>query len=191
MIVSAYTLDLYCENEHPYETPGYRTYEAQFVVDGPKCYKDARKKARDAGWKLTHDRKAYCPACSGITPKPVKEPQGKVVSVFELVEKARAEAGAKKHDRNPHAGRDLINNPLTPEEFAAHYPDYCNPGTFRPFGPQTMTTEFGRVMHLIVEKERTSNSRYKAKCGLTNTFLGQNFHHGQYCPKCFPDHRKK
>lgn len=50
MIVGCYSMDLYCENAHVYtgETWG-------------ECVRDAR---RD-GWKITPDRKAYCPNCSG------------------------------------------------------------------------------------------------------------------------------
>ena len=61
-LVGGYTLDLYCDNEHPYEI-GIE-FPFQVFADGPKCYYEIRKTAKKLGWRLTRDGKAYCPICT-------------------------------------------------------------------------------------------------------------------------------
>ena len=61
MIVSGYSLDLYCN------TCGER---GQYCSDLKNCYHQVRKDAKMDGWKLEEaDNLAYCPRCSGTKPK--------------------------------------------------------------------------------------------------------------------------
>jgi RecJ-like exonuclease len=56
MIDGCYTLEIYCEMP---ECSGNMT----FITDGPDCYSAARKKAKDAGWKIKRDETTICPKC--------------------------------------------------------------------------------------------------------------------------------
>lgn len=61
MIVGAYSLDLYCDNEkykHPF---GYMPH--QYVGE---TYAECVREARRDGWLISNDRqKCLCPKCSG------------------------------------------------------------------------------------------------------------------------------
>jgi len=57
MQVGCYTLDLYCDAPNCTRTPQPETFIHEL---GSTC----RRRARKAGWYLTHDGKAFCPTCT-------------------------------------------------------------------------------------------------------------------------------
>lgn len=68
MIVSGYTLDLYCDGEYRH---GYQEDNAAFAdINQTRCYRQARR----AGWIInTRDQKAYCPECVKLRRKRKKD----------------------------------------------------------------------------------------------------------------------
>lgn len=67
MIVSAYTIELYCDHpDHPRDLRRDAPSRAGFEisVDGRDCYAKARSAARKAGWRLTRSNEAICPKCN-------------------------------------------------------------------------------------------------------------------------------
>lgn len=66
MIVGCYTLDLYCENDRQYPDGTHDFYEFPHQYTG-ETHAECNRQARKQGWKLTRDKKAFCPKCSRRT----------------------------------------------------------------------------------------------------------------------------
>jgi hypothetical protein len=66
-VVGCYDLHLYCDDEVAHDAPGvYHTHFAEFVG---KNEREARRRARGAGWVFKRDGAVLCPYCStGRTP---------------------------------------------------------------------------------------------------------------------------
>lgn len=70
MIVSGYTLDLYCDTPNcPHRKPVFDGNAGQVITHAPTTFFDetgvvCRRMARKAGWVLNlKDGTAYCPGC--------------------------------------------------------------------------------------------------------------------------------
>jgi hypothetical protein len=61
MIVSGYTLDLYCDFPNCPNNVAFYTDPVQFFNDSPNCYYEVRKSAKKSGWKLKRNGTCFCP----------------------------------------------------------------------------------------------------------------------------------
>jgi hypothetical protein len=62
MIVSGYSMDLYCDTPPSDKRRHKReTFMHQFTGE---TYGDCAKQARRTGWRLTRDNRAICPLCT-------------------------------------------------------------------------------------------------------------------------------
>ena len=62
-IASGYTLELYCDllnSNHE-----WREFPHEYASDEKNCKAACFRQARKDGWKITRDRQAICPKCSG------------------------------------------------------------------------------------------------------------------------------
>jgi hypothetical protein len=67
MIVSGYLLALYCDNEKAHPNgwlDEIRQFPIEFSCDGKNSFSNARKMARQSGWKLNLDGTCLCPKCN-------------------------------------------------------------------------------------------------------------------------------
>jgi hypothetical protein len=66
VITGGYSLDLYCDNEKSCKLRKKYSWASstdQYIGETrQQCYDQARKD----GWRLSRDRKAYCPLCEGV-----------------------------------------------------------------------------------------------------------------------------
>ena len=68
MIAGCYSLDLYCEDAEggPCPVPWNKFPDTFTGETWGQCVRQARR----AGWRITRDRRAYCPECSGKKDRP-------------------------------------------------------------------------------------------------------------------------